>query len=101
MRRDEAFALEPTEQRIDRPLAHGREAPLAQPPRHLVAVRGLVDDDGEEAEIEDSAKHLAAPALTCHAPHGSGLCLAMQGRRPYGFASSRARSTNASAACER
>ena len=101
VRRDEAVALEPAEQRIDRPLADGGETPLAQPPRHLVAVGGLVDDDGEEAEIEDSAKHLAAPALTCHAPHGSGLCLAAQGRRRYGFATSRASSTNASAAGER
>ena len=77
---DETVTLEPAEQRVDRALTDGREAPLAQPPRHLVSVRGLVDDHGKEAEVEDPAKHLAAPALTCHAPHGSGLCLAAQGR---------------------
>src|SRR5207247_5000525 len=53
MRRDEAVALEPAEQRIDRALSDGGETPLAQPPRHLVAVGGLVDDDREQAEVED------------------------------------------------
>jgi len=93
--------LEPAEQRIDRALADCREAPFAEPTRHLVAVGGLVDNDGEEAEVEHSAEHLAAPALTCHVPHGSSGCLATQGRGRYGFATSRASSTNACAARER
>src|SRR5262249_28073287 len=77
--RDESVALEPAEQGVDRPLSDRREAALAQAPGHLVAVRGLVQDDRQEAEVEDSAEHLAAPTLPCHALHGSGLCLALQG----------------------
>ena len=45
MRRDEALALEPAQQRIDRPLPDGREAPLAQDRR--------VDAVSELAELLD------------------------------------------------
>src|SRR5436309_1907344 len=72
MRGDEALALEAAEQGVDRALSDRREPPLAQAAGHLVAVRGLVDDDREEAEVKDSAEHLAAPAFSCHATHGSG-----------------------------
>jgi hypothetical protein len=44
---DEAFALEPAEEGIDRTLTDGGEAAFPQPPRHLVAVGGFVDHDGE------------------------------------------------------
>src|SRR5262252_441098 len=101
MRCNEAFALEPAEQRIDRSFTHDREASLAESSGHLVAVRGLVDDDREQAEVEHSAEHLAAAALVCHAPHDIEHCLAAQGRDYYGSASCCASSTNACAACER
>ena len=79
MRLDEPAPLETAEQRVDRALADGREAAGAQALRHLVAVRGLILDHGQQTEVEHTAEELGAAALgVYHAPQGSRHCLAAQ-----------------------
>ena len=74
------LALQAPEQRVDRALADDREPSRAQALRHLVAVRRLLLDHGEQAEIEHAAQQLRPPAfVTYHASQGSRLCLAAQG----------------------
>jgi hypothetical protein len=55
MRLDEPVTLQSSKQRIDRALADDEEAALAQPLRHLVAVGGLLLDDGKEAKVENAS----------------------------------------------
>src|SRR5262249_25589375 len=81
---DEALALQPPEQGVDRPFADDREAAGPEPFRHLVAVGRLFLDDAEQAEVEHAAEQLAAPLLVvCHAVQGTSESLALQGSRVH------------------
>ncbi len=77
-----ALALQTAEQRVDRALAHDREAAGAEPLRHLVAVRRPLLHHRQQAEVEHSAEELAAAILdSCHAAQGSISVLAPQATR--------------------
>ena len=80
LRLDKIVTLEPSEERIDRPLSNDRETTRTQSLRHLVAVRRTFGHYGQETKVENASKQLATPSLRMsHAPQGTRSHFAFQG----------------------
>jgi hypothetical protein len=61
-----AIALQTAQHRIERAFGRRQRLPLAERRRQLIAIVGVLIDEGEDAQLDDAAAGLGKPIAVHH-----------------------------------